>query len=171
MRSILGPHSRKTNRPVLHHENRSEVSYPEVRYWYSPPRSLPQAVEIPTFTFIIYICYAVTQEETEEPDGGFKYVGIHKNQGGKVNRESNRPVLHHENRSEVSYPEVRYWHSPPLSFPQAVEIPTFTLIIYICYAVTVEETEEPVVGPNTLGDTKNKVVKYEDVRGYIENAI
>ena len=41
-------------------------------------------------------------------------------------------------------------------------------MIYICYAVTVEETEEPVVGQNTLGDTKIKVVKYEDVRGYIE---
>ena len=44
-------------------------------------------------------------------------------------------------------------------------------MIYICYAVTVEETEEPVVGQNTLGDTKIKVIKYEDVRGYIENAI
>ena len=44
-------------------------------------------------------------------------------------------------------------------------------MIYICYAVTVEETEESVVGQNTLGDTKIKVVKYEDVRGYIENAI
>ena len=63
--------------------------------------------------------------------------------------------------------------SLPQSLPQAVEIPTFTFMIYmyICYAVTVEETEEPVVGQNTLGDTKIKVVKYEDVRGYIENAI
>ena len=34
-----------------------------------------------------------------------------------------------------------------------------------------EETEEPVVGQNTLGDTKIKVVKYEDKRGYIESAI
>ena len=79
--------------------------------------------------------------------------------------------MHHENRSEVSYPEVRYWYSLPQSLPQAVEIPTFTFMIYICYGVTVEETEEPVVGQNTLGDPKIKVVKYEDVRGYIENAI
>ena len=34
-----------------------------------------------------------------------------------------------------------------------------------------EETEEPVEGQNTLGDTKIKVVKYENVRGYIEKAI
>ena len=90
---------------------------------------------------------------------------------GPYSRETNRPVLHHENRSEVSYPEVRYWYSLPQSLPRAVEIPTFTFMIYICYAETVEEAEEPVVGQNTLGDTKIKVVKYEDVRGYIENAI
>ena len=78
-----------------------------------------------------------------------------------------RPVLHHENRFEVSYPEVRYWYSPPQSLPQAVEIPTFspfTFIIYICYAVTVEETEEQVVGQNTLGDTQKRLQstrKYE----------
>ena len=29
MRSILGPYNRETNRPVLHHENRSGVSYPK----------------------------------------------------------------------------------------------------------------------------------------------
>ena len=57
-----------------------------------------------------------------------------------------------------------YWYSLPQSLPQAVEIPTFTFMVYICYAVTVEETEEPVVGQNTLGI---KVVTYEDVRGYI----
>ena len=34
-----------------------------------------------------------------------------------------------------------------------------------------EDTEEPVVGQNTLGDTKIKVVMYEDERGYIESAI
>ena len=90
---------------------------------------------------------------------------------GRYSRETNRPILHHENRSEVSYPELRYWYSPPQSLPQAVEILTFTFIIYICYAVTVEETEEPVEGQNTLGDTKIKVVKYEDERGYIESAI
>ena len=56
-----------------------------------------------------------------------------------------------------SYPEVIYWYSSPQSLPQAVEIPTFTFIIYICYAVTVEETEEPVVGQNTLRDTSCKV--------------
>ena len=49
-------------------------------------------------------------------------------------------------------------------------LPSRLWSIYV-YAVTVEETEEPVVGQNTLGDTKIKVVKYEDVRGYIENAI
>ena len=37
--------------------------------------------------------------------------------------------------------------------------------------VTGEETKLPVVGQNTLGDTKIKVVKYEDVRGCMENAI
>ena len=37
-----------------------------------------------------------------------------------------------------------------------------------------EDFEEPVVGQNTLGDTKIKVVMYmmyEDERGYIESAI